>query len=289
MPTVAILGAGPIGASVAQTLAGRARVRDICMIDAAASVAAGKALDIRQSGPVESYDTRVSGEGDVLAAAGAGVIVIADSHESGEWEGDRGLTLVRQLVNAGATAPFVFAGPKQTWLMEAVVRELGVPADRIVGTAAAALAGAARALVALEVNGSGADVSLVVAGRPPAFVIAWSSATIGGALITDHVPAHRLVAIAQQTKGLWPTGPYAIAAATAPVVEGLLFGSRAQIPAVTIVDQEFGVRHGAALLPVSMGNGRVLARHSPSFSPQERVDFMNALSSESRSPGVQGS
>jgi len=173
--------------------------------------------------------------------------------------------------------------------MEAVVRELGVPGDRIVGTAAAALAGAARALVALEVNGSGADVSLVVAGRPPAFVIAWSSATIGGALITDHVPAHRLVAIAQQTKGLWPTGPYAIAAATAPVVEGLLFGSRAQIPAVTIVDQEFGVRHGAALLPVSMGNGRVLARHSPSFSPQERVDFMNALSSESRSPGVQGS
>ena len=277
MPTVAILGAGPIGASIAQTLARRARVRDICLIDAAASVAAGKALDIRQSGPVEGYDTRVSGEGDVLAAAGASIIVITDSHESGEWEGDRGLALVRQLVNAGATAPFVFAGPKQTWLMEAVARELGVPADRIIGTAAAALAGAARALVALEVNGSGADVSLVVAGRPPAFVIAWSSATIGGALITNRVPAHRLVTISQQIKGLWPTGPYAIAAATAPVVEGLLSGTRAQIPAVTIVDQEFGVRSGAALLPVSLGNGRVLAHHSPSFSPQERVEFMNAL------------
>jgi len=275
MPTVAILGAGPIGASIAQTLARRARVRDICLIDAAASVAAGKALDIRQSGPVEGYDTRVSGEGDVLAAAGASIIVITDSH--GEWEGDRGLALVRQLVNAGATAPFVFAGPKQTWLMEAVARELGVPADRIIGTAAAALAGAARALVALEVNGSGADVSLVVAGRPPAFVIAWSSATIGGTLITDRVPAHRLVAISQQVRGLWPTGPYAIAAATAPVVEGLLSGTRAQIPAVTIVDQEFGVRSGAALLPVSLGNGRVLAHHSPSFSPQERVEFMNAL------------
>ncbi len=277
MPTVAILGAGPIGASVAHTLARRARVRDISLIDDAASVAAGKALDIRQSGPVEGHDTRVSGEGDLLAAAGASVIVFADSHESGEWEGDRGLTLVRRLVTAGATGAFVFAGPKQTWLMEATARELGVPADRILGTAAAALAGAARGLVALEVNGSGADVSLVVAGRPPAFVIAWSSATVGGALITERVPAHRLVAISQQIKSLWPTQPYAIAAATALVAEGLLFGTRAQIPAVTIVDQEFGVRSGAAMLPVSLGNGRVLARHSPSFSPQERVDFVNAL------------
>lgn len=277
MSTVAILGAGPIGASVAHTLARRARVRDVCLIDNAASVAAGKALDIQQSGPVEGYDTRVSGDGNVLAAAGAGVIVIADGHESGEWEGDRGLALVRQLVNAGVTGPFVFAGPRQTWLMEAAVAELGVAADRILGTAAAALNGAVRALVALEVNGSGTDVSLSVSGRPPAFVIAWSSATIGGALVTDRVPAHRLLAISNQLKGLWPTGPYAIAAATAPVVEGLLSGTRAQVPAMVIVDREFGVRNRAALLPVTLGNGGVLARHLPSFSPQERVDFMNAL------------
>ncbi len=277
MSTVAILGAGPIGASIAHTLARRARVWDVCLIDAAASVAAGKALDIRQSGPVEGYDTRVSGDGNVLAAAGAGVIVIADRHESGEWEGDRGLALVRHLVSAGATGPFVFAGPGQTWLMEASAQELGVPADRIIGTAAAALGGAVRALVALEVSGSGADVSLVVTGRPPAFVVAWSSATIGGALITDRVLPHRLATISQQLKGLWPTGPYAIAAATALVVEGLLSGSRAHVPAVVIVEREFGVRNRAALLGVTLGNGRVLARHKASLSQQEHGDFLNAL------------
>ena len=277
MSTVAIIGAGPIGASIAHTLARRARVRDVRLIDAASNVAAGKALDIKQSGPVEGYDTRVSGDGDVLAAAGAGVIVIADTHESGEWEGERGLAIVRELVAAGATSPFVFAGPKQTWLMEAAAQELGVPADRLAGTAAAALGGAVRALVALEVNGSGADVSLVVTGRPPAFVVAWSSATIGGSLITDHVAPHRLAAISQQLKGLWPAGPYSIAAATAPVVEGLLTGSRAHVPAVVIVDRELGVRNRAALLPVTLGNGRVLARHRPSLSQQEHGEFMNAL------------
>jgi malate dehydrogenase len=277
MPTVAIVGAGPIGASIAHTLARRARVRDVRLLDAASSVAAGKALDIQQSGPVEGYDTRVSGDGNILGATGAGVIVIADSHESGEWEGDRGLGVVRQLVAAGATAPFVFAGPKQTWLMESAAQELGVPADRLVGTAAAALCGAVRALVALEINGSGADTSLVVTGRPPSFIVAWSSATIGGALITDRVPAHRLNVISQQLKGLWPTGPYAIAAATAPVVEGLICGTRAQVPAVALVDREFGVRSRAALLPVTLGNGRVLARHKPSLSQQEHTELMNAL------------
>jgi len=277
MSTVAILGAGPIGASIAHALARRARVRDVRLIDAAGSVAAGKALDIRQTGPVEGYDTRVSGQSDALAAVGAGVIVIADGHESGEWEGDRGLALVRQLVTAGSAGPFVFAGPRQTWLMEAAAQELGVPADRMAGTAAAALTGAVRGLVALEVNGSGADVSVVVTGRPPAFVIAWSSATIGGALVTDRVPAHRLLAISNQVKSLWPTGPYAIAAATAPVVEGLLSGTRAHVPAVTIVDVEWGVRNRAALLPVTLGDGRVQARHTPSLSAQERVDLMNAL------------
>jgi malate/lactate dehydrogenase len=219
----------------------------------------------------------VSRDGEVLAAAGAGVIVIADSHESGEWEGDRGLAMVRQLVSAGATGPFVFAGPKQTWLMEAAVQELGVSAARIAGTAAAALTGAVRALVALEVNGSAADVSLVVTGRPPAFVVAWSSATIGGSLVTDRVAPHRLAVISQQLKVLWPAGPYAIASATAPVVEGLVTGSRAHVPAVVIVDQEFGVRNRAALLPVTLGDGRVLARHKPSLTQQEHVEFMNAL------------
>jgi malate dehydrogenase len=277
MSTVAIVGAGPIGASVAHTLARRARVRDVRLLDAAATVAAGKALDIQQSGPVEGYDTRVSGDGNLLAAAGAGVIVIADSHESGEWEGDRGLGVVRQLLAAGVTAPFVFAGPKQTWLMEASAQELGLSADRIVGTAAAALAGAVRALVALEVNGSGADTSLILTGRPPAFVVAWSSASVGGALVTERVPAHRLAAISQQMKGLWPAGQYAIASATAPVVEGLLLGTRAQVPAVALVDREFGVRTRAALLPVTLGNGRVLARHKPSLNQQEQTEFMNAL------------
>lgn len=277
MSIVAILGAGPIGASVAQTLARRARVRDVRLIDDAATVAAGKALDIRQSGPVEGYDTWVSGIGDVLAAVGADVIVIADAHIDGEWAGDRGLALVRRLVIAGATAPIVFAGTNQTWLMEAAVRELQVPSDRVIGSAAAVMCGAAATLAGTECALSGADVRVTVCGRPPALVAAWSAATVGGSQLIDRVPAHRIRALSHTLTSQWPPRPYAIGAATAPIVEGLLNGTRRDTPGVTVLVGEFGLRGVACLLPLALGDGRVQARVIPSLSAQERTDVLNSL------------
>jgi malate dehydrogenase len=271
MSVVAILGAGPVGGAIAHALARRARFRDIRLVDAAGQVAAGKALDIQQSGPIEHFDTRLSGSADVLAATGAAVVILADTVGEGEWEGERGLGLVRQLARAGLDAPIVFAGAKQTWLMEASARELKVPVDRLAGTAAAAVVGAARALVAIEANGSSADVSLTVTGRPPGFVIAWSTATIAGAPVADRVPAHRLLAVEQALARLWPPGPQAIGAVTARVAEGLAFGSRQLHQALVVLDGEFGVRGVAAMLPLELGNGRILKRVVPTLSPQERT------------------
>src|SRR5262249_12643927 len=135
MSVVAILGAGPIGSAIAHKLAERARVREIRLIDGNANVAAGKALDIRQANAIDGADVELPAMGDVLAAAGADAIVFADDTAGGEWESERGLAAVRQLARAGARAPFVFAGPRQIWLMEAAAREIGIAADRIVGTA----------------------------------------------------------------------------------------------------------------------------------------------------------
>lgn len=278
MSYIAVIGAGPIGATVAHTLARRGRVRDIRLFDSAASVAAGKALDIRQTGPVEGFDTTLSGSGDLLGAVGAAVTVIADDHGEGAWAGERGLAMIARLQRAGLTAPLVFAGTDQTWLMEACVRELGIPARSVIGTAASALVGAARGLVALEVNGSGVDVSMTLCGRPPALTFGWTGARIGNSLVTDRLPAHKLLAIAAQVQALWPTGPYAIAAATAPVVEALTGHGRQEWPVTTVLEGELGVRGVAALLPVRLSRGRIHERIIPTLSPQERNELLTTLS-----------
>jgi len=269
MPRVAILGAGPIGASIAQRLAERSRVADVLLIDDNGSLAQGKALDLMQSGPIDGSSTRLAGGADSLAAAGADVIVLADDSASGPWDGDRGLQLIARLTRAGAKAPLVFAAPSQLPLMETAARELHVPIDRMIGTAASALEPVVASLVNIELGRTGTSVS--VTGRPPSVTVAWSAATIGGELVTDLVPAHRLLAIAQSIARLWPPGAQAIAAPTALVIEALLSGSRRSLSAVTILDGELGVRGRAGLLPVDLGQGRVLQRHVPALSPQERT------------------
>ena len=273
--TVAILGAGPVGASIAHRLAQRQRVRTVVLIDASASAAAGKALDIVQSGPVERFDTSVTASDRVLDAAGASVIVVADEIAAGEWEGERGLALMAQLARAGTKAPIVFAGPRQVWLMERAFREVGLPADRLIGTAASAIAAAARTWAGLEVGLSAADVAVV--GRPPQFVAGWTAALAGGAALADRVPPHRLLALSASLAKLWPPGPFAIASATAPVIEGLISGSRQLHPAMTILDDVPGARGRAVMLPLELGQGRVLSRQMPALSPQERTELMNAI------------
>ena len=275
MSEAAILGAGPIGSAIAHRLAERNRLRDVQLIDGNASIAAGKALDIRQSGPIGRSDTAISGTDDVLAAATARVIILADDTTGGEWEGDRGLGLIERLARAGTTAPIVLAGPKQLWLMEAAARELKFPHDRLIGTAASAIPAAVASLIGVELGQTGASVT--VTGRPPALVINWSAATLGGALLTDRVPAHRLLAISTALPRLWPAGPQAIAAPTALIVEALIHGSRQLHQALTILNGELGATGPAAMLPLELGRGRVLHRLVPSLSPQERTETLNGL------------
>jgi hypothetical protein len=222
----------------------------------------------------------VTGSGDVLSAVGAAVVVVADTISAGEWQGEPGLGLIRRLVQAGSKGPFVFAGPSQIALIETAARELHVPPDRLIGTATSAITASVAALASVEAQRTG--VSVVVAGRPPALVIGWSSATIAGSLLSETVPAHRLLAITQALPRLWPPGPQAIAAPTVDVIEGLVSGSRRLHHAMTVLDGEFGLRGIAAMLPLELGNGRVLARTIPSLSQQERTALVSGLERRSR-------
>ena len=121
MSVIAIIGAGPLGGALAHKLAGRNRVGEVRLIDADEPVARGKALDIRQSGPVEGFTTASNAEGSIHAAVGADAIVLADAVAGGEHTGEAGLGLIRRLHAAGSVAPLIFAGAAQRELMSRCV------------------------------------------------------------------------------------------------------------------------------------------------------------------------
>lgn len=277
MSTVAIIGAGDIGAACARALAVRDRVRRIVLIDDAA--AAGKALDIQQSGPIDCFHTRLGGTADLTAAISADVCVIADRMGAPcrEWTGEEAAALVRRLALMASRAALVCAGPQAPALIRQAVVELGVPRERILGSAPGALAAAARAIVALEAGCSATDVQLGVVGSGASFVIPWSQASIGGHAVEGLLPAAALARLDARVARLWPPGPETLGLAAAALVEAVVLSGRRVLPAFVVLDGEFGVRRTVAAVPVSVGHGGLGRVRIPPLSARERVQVETAL------------
>lgn len=273
MARIAIIGAGAIGGALAHKLAARARVRDVQLIDPVGTVAQGKALDIAQSGPIESFGTRVSGTNAIAAAAGAAVIVLADGVEAGEHGGEAGLALMRQLAALDTSSPIVCAGATQRELIARATGELRMPAQRILGSAPYALESALRALAGVLLDGSGVEVTLRVVGIPPrSAVVAWEEATANGQPISAELPPHSLIALSDRIPGLWPPGPYALGSAAARVVEALAIGSRRRYSCFV------AVRPGAVTsMPVELGTRGVVRIVEPALTRQERTMMENSI------------
>jgi len=278
MSTVAIIGAGPIGGALARALAGRARVAEVRLIDPEGRVAEGKALDILQSSPVENFNTRVTAATSYAAAAGAGVIILADLVSGGEIAGEAGLALLRELARLDATAPFLFAGGLQRELMGRAIAELHVAPRRLAGSAPLGLESAVRAVTAALMDASPADLAIGVAGVPPRdAVIGWDAATAFNRPIAEVLAPHHLSSLTSRLPALWPPQPYTLASAAARVAEALVDGSRRRYTCFAAIDVTGAGRDIIAAVPVEIVKGGVGKALEPALSRHERTAFENGL------------
>jgi malate dehydrogenase len=275
--TVAIIGAGPLGGALASALAGRARIGEVRLIDPEGRVAEGKALDILQSGPVETFNTRVTGMTGYAAAAGSDVIVFADLM-SGEIAGEPGLAIVRQVARMDATAPLLFAGGAQRELMVRAIGELRLAPRRLLGSAPLALESAVRAVTAALIDASPADLAIGVAGVPPRdAVIGWDAATAFNRPIAEVLAPHHLSALTSRLPALWPPQPYTLASAAARVAEALVDGSRRRYTCFAAIDVTGAGHDVVAAVPVAIVSGGIGSTLEPALSRHERTAFENGL------------
>jgi malate dehydrogenase len=280
MASVAIIGAGSLGGAVAQALAARETVRRVLIVDDAAGVAAGKALDILQSGAVSGSHTHLEGTGDLSRVIGCAVCVIADRYgpPEAEWAGDEGLSLLRRLLPWTEGTPIVFAGATQAGLMLTARREFHVRRAALAGSAPEAYASAMRSMVALEAGCSPAEVSLAVLGLPPAgLVVPWSEAAIGGFALERTLTPVQISRLDARAPSLWPPGPYALGMAAASAVEAIVTTSRRALSLLTVLDGEYGVRNRLGSMPALLDGAGVARVRVPSLSTRERVLVETAL------------
>jgi malate dehydrogenase len=278
MQEVAIIGAGELGGDIAHALARRDLVARIRLLDPASGIAAGKALDILQAGPIASFATQVAGAADVMRATAADAIVLADRAGAPDWTTDELVLLLKQLRSAAARATIVCAGAAHRPVVARAIAELGIPARRIVGSAPHALAAAVRALVALEWNGSPKDVSLSVLGVPPnRIVVPWDEVTVGGFAATRVLdePARRRVV--DRLAPLWPPGPSALAHAACDVLACLVERSRQVICCFVASDDAPAARSRVVAMPVRLNANGVAAIERPALDGAAQVALENAM------------
>jgi malate/lactate dehydrogenase len=119
---------------------------------------------------------------------------------------------------------------------------------------------------------------VAVLGTPPdAFVIPWSEASIGGYALERTVSQVQLRRLEARTARLWPPGPYALGAAAARVVEGILEAARRSFNILTVLEGEFGVRERVAAVPAFLGPRGVAYVRTPLLNRREQVQLDTAL------------
>ena len=280
MTTAAIIGAGEIGGAVAHALARREWASRVLLVDAGGSAAAGKALDIQQSGAIEGFGTELRGTTDASRIIGCDVCIVADRFGPGspEWQGDEAFAQLARVIASVPGIPIVFAGATHAALIAQLAREAGVSRGLLIGSSPEAFGSAVRSIVAMEARCSPTEVMLNVLGTPPAgFVIPWSEASIGGFALERVLSPVQLTRLTARAARLWPPGPFALGQAAACVAAAVLHSSRRAFSVLTLLAGEFGVRGRVGAVPAILSTTGIVHTRVPSLSGRERVELETAL------------
>ena len=273
MAKVTIFGAGNVGATCAHVLAQR-DICDVVMIDVVEGMPQGKALDMRQSGPLQDFGVEIAGSNDYAACAGSDVVVITAG--LARKPGMDRMELLQKNVGivAGAAKAVREHAPKSVIVMVTnpldvmafVAQKVsGFPRERVVGMAGVLDSARFRAFIAMELGVSIVDVSaMVLGGHGDSMVPLPRFSTVGGVPITELMDAATITRISDRTRkggaeivNLLKTGSayYAPGTSSAQMAEAILKNRRHLLPCSVQLQGEYGLSDVFCGVPVVLGAG----------------------------------
>jgi malate dehydrogenase len=293
---IALVGAGNIGGTLAH-LIGLKELGDVVLFDVFGGVAAGKALDIAQSSPVDGFDCNLVGSSDYAAIAGADVVIVTAGFPRlpGMSRDDlltKNAGVIAQVAEGIKTyAPdafvIVITNPLDVmvWVMQ---QKSGLPANRVVGMAGVLDSSRFRLFLAQEFGVSVEDVTaFVLGGHGDTMVPLIRYSTVAGIPVPDLIKLgwstqERIDAIVQRTANgggeivkLLEKGSafYAPAASAIAMAESFLKDKKRVLPAAVLLNGEYGQSGFYVGVPVVLGAGGVERIVEVQFTAEEQAAF----------------
>jgi malate dehydrogenase len=293
---IALIGAGNIGGTLAH-LIGLKELGDVVLFDVFAGFAAGKALDIMQSGPVDGFDSHMSGGSDYTAIAGADVVIVTAGfpRQPGMSRDDlvaKNAGVIAQVadgIKAHCPGAFVIVITNpldaMVWVMQL---KSGLPHNMVVGMAGVLDSSRFRLFLAHEFDVSVEDVTaFVLGGHGDTMVPLVRYSTVAGIPVPDLVKMgwttqEKVDAICARTANgggeivkLLEKGSafYAPAASAIAMAESYLKDKKRVLPAAAWLDGQYGVSGLYVGVPVVIGAGGVERVVEVQLLPDEKAAF----------------
>ncbi len=268
---ITVVGAGNVGATLAQRLADR-ELGDVVLIDIIEGMPQGKGLDIRQACPIEGSDSRAIGTNDYADTAGSDVVVITAgiARKPGMSRDDllnTNYKIVKECTeNAAKHSPdavlIVVSNPLDA-MAQVAYKVSGFPKRRVFGMAGVLDSARMRAFIAMELGVSVENVSaFVLGGHGDTMVPLPRYSTVAGVPITELLPPERVEAIVKRTAGggaeivgLLKTGSayYAPSSSAVEMVDAVLKDKHKILPCACYLEGEFGIKGLYVGVPAQLG------------------------------------
>ena len=268
---VTVVGAGNVGATTAQRIA-EADLADVVMVDIAADLATGKALDMMEAAPVLGFNAKISGGGDYAPTAGSDICVVTaglarkpgmsrDDLLKKNTEITEGV--VKELVKHSPDTILILVTNPLDAMCEVARRVSKFPRQRVFGMAGVLDSARMRLFIAEELKVSVEDVdAFVLGGHGDTMVPLPRFSTVNGIPLPELLAADRIEAINQRTRqggaeivNYYKTGSayYAPSASVLDMVAAILLDKKKILPCAAYLEGEYGLQGLFVGVPCKLG------------------------------------
>ena len=279
MSKVTVVGAGNVGATVANVLAHKDIVKEVVLLDIKGDVARGKALDSFQQAPIDYYSTRILGTENYADTANSDIVVITAGvpRKPGMSRDDlistnaKIVSMVTKSIMEHSANPIIIVVSNPLDVMTyAAHKASGLPSSRVFGMAGILDTARYRAFLAMALDVSPKDIQAVLmGGHGDTMVPLPRYTTVAGIPVTEMIEDDALEAIVNRTKKgggelvklMGTSAWYAPGAAAAQMVEAIVKDENRIFPCCALLEGQYGINDLFLGVPVKLnkdGIGQVL-------------------------------
>jgi len=255
---VTVVGAGNVGATVAECVARKDMVDEVVLIDIVEGLPQGKALDMAESAPIHGFDTSIIGTNNYADTAGSDICVITAGLARKPGMSRDDLLSKNAAIVKSVTEQFVAHSPDSIIIVVSNPLDVmtyvaymasGFPSSRVMGMAGVLDTARYRAFISMELGVSVRDIqALLMGGHGDTMVPLPNFTTIGGIALPELMDADKINEIVERTKFgggeivklMGTSAWYAPGAAAAEMVEAIVKDSNRVLPCAVWMNGEYG-------------------------------------------------